>query len=156
MYLKYEGTRWTWMPKLAKSMKNNLSLQEIMAGGRTIQSFIYFLSPKPELMHKNKVFKCNLFYKTDVHRKASLESIESLSALESIIEGSAAWLKFVLQDIVWSTDPGVPSLPLPLLQALPQVLQHGAVGRVWCQVDSLQRVGPVSMKDTWFSFYIRK
>lgn len=81
-------------------------------------------------MHKNKVLKCHLFYKTDVYRKASLESIESLSALESIIEGSAAWLEFVLQDVVWPADPGVPGLPLPLLQTLPQVLQHAAVGRV--------------------------
>lgn len=77
---------------------------------------------------------------------AGLESIESLSALESIIEGSAAWLKLVLHDVVGPTDPGVPGLPLPLLQALPQALQHGAVGRVCGQVDRLQRVGPVSTK----------
>lgn len=141
---------------LSQSTKNNLSLQKIRARGRTIPSFIHFLSPKPELMHKKKVFKCNLFYKTDVYKKASLEPTESLSTLESIIEGSAAWLKFVLQDIVWPTDPGVPGLPLPLLQTLPQVLQHGAVGRVWCQVDCLQRVGPVSMTHAWFWLHIRQ
>lgn len=101
-----------------------------MARGRVIQSFIHFLSPIAELMHKKKILKCNLLYKTDVYRKASLKSIKSLGPLESIIEGSAARLQFILQDIVWPTDPGVPGLPLPLLQTLPQVLQHGAVGRV--------------------------
>lgn len=43
-----------------------------MARGRVIQSFIHFLSPIAELMYKNKILKCNLFYKTDVSRKASL------------------------------------------------------------------------------------
>lgn len=112
MDLKYKSTEKTHM------MKSNLTFQKIMARGRTIQSFIHFLSAKPERMHQNKVARCHLFYKTDVYRKASLESIHSLSALQSIIEGSAAWLKFVLQDIVWPADPGVPGLPLPLVKAL--------------------------------------
>lgn len=73
-------------------MENNLSFQNIMARGRATRSFIHLLSPKAELRHKNKILKCNLFYKPDVYRKASLESIKSLSPLESIIEGSAAWL----------------------------------------------------------------
>lgn len=64
--------RKTWIGKLSKSRKNNLSLKEIMVRGRVIQSIIHFLSPIAELTHKNIILKCHLFYKTDVYRKASL------------------------------------------------------------------------------------
>lgn len=62
MDLKYKSTEKMHM------MKNNLTFQRIMARGRTIKSFIHFLSVKPERMHQNKVARCHLFYKTDVSR----------------------------------------------------------------------------------------
>ncbi|MED6289955.1 hypothetical protein CHARACLAT_008198 [Characodon lateralis] len=70
---------------------------------------------------------------------------QSLS--EPVVEGSAMWLQFLLQDVVWSTDPGVSCLPLPFLQKLPQVLQHVAVGRVRYQVLCFQRVCPACVHD---------
>lgn len=64
--------------------------------------------------------------------------------LESVVKRPAVWLQLVLQDVVGPAHPGVTRLPLPLLQVLPQALQHGAVGRVRRQVPRLQRVSSAS------------
>lgn len=68
----------------------------------------------------------------------------AMMPLESIVERPAVWLQLFLQDVVGSTHPGVARLPLPLLQVLPQALQHSAVRRVRRQVPHLQRVSSAS------------
>lgn len=68
-------------------------------------------------------------------------------SLESVVKRPAVRLQLLLQDVVWTADPGVTGLPLPLLQRLLQAVQHGAVGRVPRQVPGLQGVGSAARRE---------